>query len=113
MGLAQFGRGGRGLCRVEIENDRPPAVQGEQLGDGPADAALRGGPGNHADLVSKKHFPTFCKMLSLAAALHVFTATMLGVALRALKTVFDQVPNRRAESNFLRSVAQMNNNRYC
>ena len=63
MGLAQLAGGCRRLSGIEIKDDRAPAVLGEQRGDCPADAATRRRPGNNADLVGKKHFPTFCSLL--------------------------------------------------
>jgi hypothetical protein len=59
MGIAQFAGGRRRLSGVEIKDDRASAVLGEQLGDRPADAALRGRPGNDADLLARSISPPF------------------------------------------------------
>ena len=44
MRVAELGRGGRGGVAVEVEDDRPPAVQGEQPRRGPADAPCEAAP---------------------------------------------------------------------
>ena len=108
MRVAEFDCGGRGLRRVEIENDRPAAVQREQLGGGPADAALRGRPGNNADLVSEKHC-RLLNMLSLVGACS-FSSPQCSVFL-TLKTVFSPRPYRR-NTYRLATNAQTNNKRY-
>ena len=55
MRVAEFARGSRRGVAVEVENDRPAAVQREEPRRGPADTACRGRTSDNADLVCEKH----------------------------------------------------------